>query len=199
MYKIFEKKQFRVLLAFIALLLLINLMQETYAKYVSTADASGNFTIAKWVFSINNQDVLANRDFSQVIVPVVEENNYIANGVIAPTSTAYFDITIDSTDVDVSYTENITVTRALDNTVSDLNITGYTKNSGPLINISDPEEAFISTDYDLGEQGENRYRFYFEWNDNSTEENMDNTEDTIQTVDGVAAFTVTVNFIQKAN
>ena len=59
MHRIFEKKQFRILLASISLLLLVNLIQETYAKYISSADANGNFTIAKWVFTVNNQDVLS--------------------------------------------------------------------------------------------------------------------------------------------
>lgn len=199
MRKILEKRQFRILLACISLLLLVNLMQETYAKYISTADASGSFTIAKWVFEVNDQDILANNDFSEVIVPVVEENNYIASGVIAPTGTAYFDITIDSTDVDVAYTENITVTKADDNTVSDLNIVGYKKNNGSLVSVSDPDEFSLSTDYALGDQGVNTYRFYLEWDDTPQVENMDNAEDTEQTVDGVAAFTVTLNFVQKAS
>lgn len=199
MRKIFEKRQFRILLACISLLLLVNLIQETYAKYISTADANGNFTIAKWVFEVNDQDILANSDFSNVIVPVVEDSNYIADGVIAPTGTAYFDITIDASDVDVSYTENITVTKADDNTVLDLNIVGYKKNNGPLISASDPDELTLSTDYALGTQGENTYRFYLEWNDDSKTENMDNASDTEQTVDGVAAFTVTLNFVQKAS
>ncbi len=199
MHKILEKRQFRILLACISLLLLVNLMQETYAKYISTADASGTFTIAKWVFEVNDQDILANNDFSEVIVPVVEDNNYIASGVIAPTATAYFDITINSTDVDVAYTENITVTKADGNTVSDLNIVGYKKNNGSLVSVSDPDEFTLSTDYALGDQGVNTYRFYLEWDDTPQVENMDNAEDTEQTVDGVAAFTVTLNFVQKAS
>lgn len=174
-------------------------MQETYAKYISSADATGNFTIAKWVFTVNDQDVLAENNFSEVITPVIEENNFIADGVFAPTSLAYFDVTIDSSDVDVAYTENITVARSSDNTVADLNIIGYKKNDGNIIEVAAQEEVTIATDYSLGEQGENTYRFYLEWNDNSSTENMDNVEDTAQTVDGVASFNVTLNFVQKAN
>ncbi len=199
MKKLFEKKQIRVLMACISLLLLVNLIQETYAKYISSADASGNFTIAKWVFNINNQDVLANSDFSEVVVPVLEDNDYIVDGVIAPTAKAYFEITIDSTDVDVAYTENITVTKDENNTVSDLIITGYKKNDGPLITVSDPETLTLSQEYDLGEQGTNKYTFYLEWNDDENEETMDNAMDTLQTIDGVAAFNVTVNFVQNAS
>lgn len=199
MHKIFDKRMFRILLACISLLLLVNLIQETYAKYISTADASGNFTIAKWVFNVNNQDVLANSNFSEVITPVVLENDYIADGVIAPTSIAYFEVTIDSSDVEVAYTENITVSRAQDNTVTDLNIVKYQKNDGPLIEVSDPELFTLSTVYEMGDQGENKYRFYLEWNDKENEETMDNAADTIQTIDGIASFKVSINFIQKAN
>ena len=199
MRSIFEKKQFRILLASISLLLLVNLIQETYAKYISSADATGNLTIAKWVFTVNNQDVLAESDFSRAITPIIEENDYIADGVLAPTSVAYFDVTINSADVDVAYTETLDVTRANDNTVADLDIIGYKKNDGSFVETANTEEISITTDYELGEQGENTYRFYVKWNDDVSTESMNNAEDTLQTVDGVASFNVSLNFIQKAN
>ena len=36
----------------------ITLMQDTYAKYVSSAEANATLTIARWNILINNQDIL---------------------------------------------------------------------------------------------------------------------------------------------
>ena len=108
MLNILKKRQFKLLLACISLLLLLDLIQDTYAKYISGAEATADFAIARWAFLVNSQDVLDESDFSNTIVPTFDTNANIATGVIAPTSTGYFDIEIDSSDVDVS--ENIEVT-----------------------------------------------------------------------------------------
>ena len=126
MINILQKRQFRLLLACIALLLLVNLITDTYAKYISSANANSDLTIASWAFLVNNQDVLQNADFSNTIVPVFDTNANIASGVIAPTSTGYFDITIDSSDVNLAFDETITLAQGSTNTVSDLIFTGYT-------------------------------------------------------------------------
>lgn len=197
MVKLFNNRKFRLLLAFISLLVLVDLVQDTYAKYVSSADANGNLTIARWAFTVNNQDVIANNDFSNTIVPVFDENSNISSNVIAPTSTGHFDITINSTNVDVSFNEVITLSKSNNNTVSDLVFTGYSINNGEIIEFED--ETVITSTHLLGEQNTiNTYRFYIEWKDGNDEE-MDNSQDTEATVNGTAAVNVNINFIQNAN
>ena len=197
MVKLFNNRKFRLLLAFISLLVLVDLVQDTYAKYVSSADANGNLTIARWAFTVNNQDVIANNDFSNTIVPVFDENSNISSNVIAPTSTGHFDITINSTNVDVSFNEVITLSKSNNNTVSDLVFTGYSINNGDIIEFED--ETVITNTHLLGEQNTiNTYRFYIEWKDGDNEE-MDNSQDTEATVNGTAAVNVNINFIQNAN
>lgn len=197
MVKLFNNRKFRLLLAFISLLVLVDLVQDTYAKYVSSADANGNLTIARWAFTVNNQDVIANNDFSNTIVPVFDENSNISSNVIAPTSTGHFDITINSTNVDVSFNEVITLSKSNNNTVSDLVFTGYSINNGDIIEFED--ETVITNTHLLGEQNTiNTYRFYIEWKDGDNEE-MDNSDDTEATVNGTAAVNVNINFIQNAN
>ncbi len=64
----------RMLLAAISLFLLIDLIQDTYAKYISSTNASGDFTIAKWSFLVNEQDILNSQSASNILVPVIASN-----------------------------------------------------------------------------------------------------------------------------
>ena len=82
MDKIIHNRKFKLLIACISLLLLVDLVQDTYAKYVSSADANGDFTIARWAFKVNDQDIISNQNFSNTIVPVFDSNENIKNGVI---------------------------------------------------------------------------------------------------------------------
>ena len=200
MLKLLQKRSYKLLLACISLIFLLNMIQETYAKYISSADASSNLTIAKWAFTVNEQDVLANNDFSNTIVPTFETNEHIKDGVIAPTSVGYFEITIDSSDVGVAFDEVITLTKNDTNTVSDLIFTGYKKNNGELIEIADQNTFSINTTHLLDEtQKINTYRFYIKWNDDELTQNMNNASDTQASVDGVASVNINLQFIQKAN
>ena len=198
MDKIINNRKFRLLLACISLLILVDLVQDTYAKYVSSADANTNFTIARWAFTVNNQDIIANNNFSSTITPVFDQNANISNNVIAPTSTGYFDIVIDSSNVGVSFDETITLSNAETNTITDLVFTGYQKNNGNVIAFANNQTSITETHL-LGEQTTlNTYRFFIEWTD-GTNETMDNADDTQAAIDGVAAVHVNINFIQKAS
>lgn len=197
MNQILNSRKFRLLIAVFSLIMLMDLIQDTYAKYVTSADANSNFTIARWAFTVNNQDVIANNDFSNTIVPTIDANPNISSGVIAPTSTGYFEITIDSSNVGVSFNETITLSQGESNTITDLVFTGYKVNNGELIELNNTNE--ITTEHLLGEENTiNTYKFYIEWQD-GTGETMNNENDTDASVDGVAAVKVNINFIQKAS
>ena len=197
MIKFFKSKRFRLLLACISLFLLLDMVQSTYAKYVSSASANGNFTIAKWAFLVNNQDVLSNSDFSNTITPVFPGTTHIKSGVIAPTSIGYFDVIINSTDVEVSFDEEITISSGINNTISDLVFDSYTLNGGEPIALSGSSST-ITTTHLLSDTGRvNTYRFYVKWLDGENE-NMNNVLDTEAAVDGIASINVNVRLIQRA-
>ena len=188
-------KKVYLLLALASLLLLVSVIQNTYAKYISKATANSNFTIASWNFKVNNQDINANSNFSNVIVPVFENNPNIKDNVIAPTSEGYFDINIDHSNVDVSFTEKINLNFSDTNTVSDLKITGYAINDGSIIDFNENE---ISTDCLLNDDVKiNKYRFYVTWIDNDGQ-TMQNKDDTEAAKNGNASISVSLSFIQKA-
>ena len=190
-----EKKYF-LLLALVSLFLLVNIVQKTYAKYVSSAEANANFSVAPWGFKVNNQDVIANNNFSGTIIPVFENNPNVKNGVIAPTSEGYFDIIIDSTNVDVSFTEKIELSKEENNTVSDLVITHYTVNDGDIVELTDNTITAIHNLNDTNKV--NTYRVYVKWIDGGNE-TMNNEADTNASKDGIAAVSIKLSFIQNPN
>ena len=198
MDKILKNRKFRLFLACISLLLLIDMIQDSYAKYISSAEANGNFTIARWAFMVNNQDVLNNSNFSNTIIPVFDSNPNIAANVIAPTSTGYFDVTIDSSNVGVSYDEEITLTPGTNNTVSDIIFTGYKLNNNEIVNFTNTTSPTLTTNHLLSETNKvNTYRFYIKWHDGENE-NMNNTADAEASKNGNASIKINLRYIQKA-
>ena len=180
------------LLALLALFYCVSLIQSTYAKYLSTADADTNITIARWNVLVNNQDISQNSNFSEVLEPTFTGNENIKDGVIAPTATGYFDITLDGSTTDVSFSYDISLSEADDNTVTDLKITKY-EIDGHSYTYNGP----ISGNILLNDQ--NRaltVRVYVEWVDQTDDETMTNVDDTTAANSGVAKFKVNVNVIQ---
>lgn len=197
MSKLIENKRFRLIIALISLIFLLDMVEDTYAKYISSSDAVKNFTIARWSFLVNNQDILNNNNFSNTIIPTFDANPNIASGVIAPTSTGYFDVTINSANVDVAFDEIITLSQGDNNTVSDLVFTGYKKNNDSIVSFTN--STVITTTHQKNEQNKiNTYRFYIEWKDGNGE-TLDNFDDANESKNGIASVKVNIQFVQKAN
>ena len=174
---IINNRLFRFMIAFALLCLLLGMIQSTYAKYVSSADATGKFTIAEWTFKVNNIDVVSGSNFNNTLIPTYDNNQNIKEGVIAPTSTGYFDIVVDSSRVEVSYNQTITVTVGDNNTISDLKVTGYKINNGDTVVLSNTNNT-ISTTHNLTDTNTlNTYRIFIEWYDGEGEA-MNNAADT---------------------
>jgi len=190
-------RKHRFLIAFVSLFILISIIQETYAKYLTNASANTNMTIARWNIIVNNQDILNNSDFSNGIKPVFLGSEHIADGILAPLSEGYFDIVVDATNVDVSFNQVITLSHGKDNTVSDLAITGYSVDNGSIISF-DKETTFTNEILLSDQKRIHTYRIYVKWLDGENE-TMDNEKDTEATKSGKASIKVDVSFIQKAN
>ena len=193
----FKTRKFKLLLALVSLLVLVNTIQESYAKYISSASANSNFSIAQWTFKVNDQDVLANNEFSSTIVPVVEGNEHMRDGYIAPTSTGYFDIIIDHSNVGVSYNQNLSLTPGT-NSINDLVITGYTVNDGELITFDDDDYTIDVNHYLSDNTLRDVYRFYVKWIDGEGE-SMDNAADTEASKTETSTIAINLKFIQLAN
>ena len=114
----------KVLGAFIPLCLLLCFMSNTYSRYV--ADTTGNLKIAfaQWQILVNNDDITNNTTSSVVLNPIIEKNEYVENNKLAPSSTGYFDISIDPTNVDVAFNYEITL-QVVNENIPDLIISKY--------------------------------------------------------------------------
>lgn len=189
------KNKIKFFIALISLVYCISLIQDTYAKYVSSASGNATMSIARWNILVNDTDIKNNSNFTNTITPVFEGNENIANNVIAPTSTGYFDIVLDGANADVSfnYTINLDVDETSD--VSDLVIEKYTIGSDSTEYTYD---GTISNNIILTDVNKTiSYRFYVTWNDSETA-SMDNVGDTLA-AGGEAKIAVSINFIQLKN
>ncbi len=190
-------KKFNLLIAFVSLLMCLTFIQDTYAKYVNNISGEANLTIARWKILVNDEDITTGSLAQEVITPVFSGTDYIKSDVIAPTSTGYFDIIIDSKDTDVSFNYTITANASLESSVTDLVTTGYSINDGEVINFENYNENITGTiDYNTADV--TTIRVYVMWND-SDSNNMDNNADTIAatTDESKALLNVSLSFIQN--
>lgn len=117
------------IIASLSLICSILTIKETYSKYITSAEGNANLSIASWKIKINDQNILSNTSITNTINPIFEGNENVTDGYIAPKSKGYFDIIIDTTNVDVSY-EYIVNTRVSEkSSVKDLIVTGYSINN----------------------------------------------------------------------
>lgn len=188
------KQKIAFFVALMSLFYCISLMQSTYAKYLTTASANTDITIARWNILVNDQDVTEESDFSTTISPTFVGTDYIREGVIAPTATGYFDIIIDGTNTDVSFNYEISITPSTYSTVTDLVISSYELDN---VEYTYDESSQLTDRFAYDDENKvHTYRIFVEWNDDELTEDMDNTEDVLASSSGSAAFDINVNLIQ---
>src|SRR5574344_2077421 len=173
-------KKFNVLLACTALLLSLLIIQDTYAKYLTEANGTTDMSIARWRILVNNQDIRDNSNISQVITPNFIQNEHIASNIIAPTSQGYFDIIIDCSAADVSFSYNIVTTTNTNSSVSDIKVTGYSKNGGTIVPMTNSTDPINETVLHSSNTNTIQLRIYIEWDDSQTA-SMNNQADTAAT------------------
>lgn len=165
------------LLACIALLFVVLVVTDTYSKYLTEATGTTDIAIARWRILVNGQDIRNNNDVSQVITPVLYQDENIANNIIAPRSKGYFDISIDCKDADVSFEYQINISPNQNSSVSDLIATGYSIDGNETIDLNRGDnitkQVLLSSNTETID-----IRVYIEWDDTSENATMDNEADT---------------------
>lgn len=121
----FVSKKIKLLLFLLCLVVLISTVNTTYSRYASSSTGTVTTDFARWQIFINSQNVTENYGSSLTFTPVIEENANIAANKIAPTSTGYFDIAINPTAVDVSFTYDISLSPVEGSLLTDIVITNY--------------------------------------------------------------------------
>ena len=184
------------LIACIALLFVVLVVSDTYSKYLTEASGTTDIAIARWRILVNGQDIRNNADVSQVITPVLYHDNNIADNILAPRSTGYFDILIDCRDADVSFEYEIDISPNEDSSVTDLVATGYSINGGTTTSLARGDT--ITNQVLLSSNTQTiSIRVYIEWDDISQNATMDNDDDTQATKSGDdAKLDVNLSFTQ---
>lgn len=184
------------LLACIALLFVVLVVIDTYSKYLTEASGTTDIAIARWRILVNGQDIRNNSDVSQVITPVLYHDNNIADNILAPRSTGYFDIVIDCRDADVSFEYEIDISPNEDSSVTDLIATGYSIDGGATTNLARGDT--ITNQVLLSSNTQTiSIRVYIEWDDVSQNATMNNEDDTNATKSGDdAKLDVNLSFTQ---
>ncbi len=203
LYKIGIEKIF-IAFGAIASLVGVGILTYTYSKYVTGTSGNASVRIARWNLTVNNQDIVNNNNFSSVISPVFPGNSNISSGVIAPTAEGYFDIVIDGSNTDVSFSYTITTSDNANSAVSDLVLSGYSIDGGERQDVSSTNGQISITNSILYNDVDKNVslRVYFMWNDDSDNgAEMDNDDDTDATknTNNRALLNVNVTFVQLAN
>lgn len=171
----------KLLIVCFMLIILVSLMSNTFSKYVSSADGDLNVSFAKWQILVNNLDISEATNSEILFVPVIDSNNEVEENSVAPSSSGYFDIAIDPSNVALSFNYNITFSIENDD-IPDLIISEYA-----ILPVDDSPIEKISLDNNIIEKDmiydpENPFkpftiRLFFKWYEGENEL-MDDLADT---------------------
>lgn len=117
-------KKVRFIIVLMSFSVCLCFMSTTYSRYVADATSNLEVLFAKWQILVNDKDVTTSTESNITFVPVMEENDYTDSNTIAPASKGYFDITIDPSNVDVSFKYTINLAIA-NKDMPDLMVTKY--------------------------------------------------------------------------
>ncbi len=171
----------KLLIVCFMLIILVSLMSNTFSKYVSSADGDLNVSFAKWQILVNNLDISEAANSEILFVPVIDSNNEVEENSVAPSSSGYFDIAIDPSNVALSFNYNISFSIENDD-IPDLMISEYA-----ILPVDDSPIEKISLDTNIIEKDmiydpENPFkpftiRLFFKWYEGENEL-MDDLADT---------------------
>ena len=117
-------KKFKLLIVIFCLAISFSLISNTYSRYVASSEGNVEVSFAKWEILVNNTDITNSNSSSITFNPTIEPNNNVAAGKMAPSSTGYFDVQIDPSNVDVSFKYKIDLDIDSED-IPDLMITKY--------------------------------------------------------------------------
>lgn len=191
-------KKFKLLIVIFCLAISFSLISNTYSRYVASSEGNVEVSFAKWEILVNNTDITNNTSSSITFNPTIEHSNNVADGKLAPSSTGYFDIQIDPSNVDVSFKYKIDLDIDSED-IPDLMITKY---------------AILDQNYSVGDeltynQLNNGYientvtynnnlqpftvRVFFEWYEGVNEQMNDATDTAIGENADSESFTINAN------
>ncbi len=191
-------KKLLILVVLILILIAIVLFSQIYAKYLSSAQGNTQVSVARWNILVNNLSIKNNTDITSAITPVFPGTEHISSNIIAPTAEGYFDLNLDYTDADVSFTYEITTSVSEQSSVKDLVTTGYSIDGGEKVSFDNYNQTITDTISLSSENKQRTVRIYVLWNDDTETAEMSNSDDTTATVsNNPAILNVNVSFTQS--
>lgn len=170
----------------------IYLCQSTWAKYRKKVQQNVDISLASWNIKINNESIAGKSTISGNVTPVFEKSEYVAENVLAPGVTGYFDINIDASDVDVSFSYLLNTKVNDSDLYPDIIAYGYIldpDNNSDIIDI--PDNGITGTV--VHNTSSTKLRIYIKWDD-SENNTMDNAKDTALAISN-STLTMNATFI----
>ena len=180
----------KILIFLLLFLICLFLFQEAYAKYRKFATVNVNNTVANWNIKINNEDIRNKTTLTNNITPTINSDVNVNANVLAPGSSGYFDVTIDATNADVSFTYEITIGSLNSSTIEDLVIDSYAVND--FTNVQTISNDTVSGNI-VHNTASTAIRVFFSWVDDGTD-TMTNQDDTAAATGGTANADILVSF-----
>ncbi len=178
-----RKNKLRVLeiLCIISLLFTIFSIRRTYARYFEKVDTTYQTHIKRWLIKINDLNIHEAKSLSEVVQPVLVENENMNNNTLVPGRTGYFDMMIDYTYVDLAFKYEFSIEQLNETQLKDFEIYGYEIVDGDKSTVTETKQikGVIDPDKDLNSANEKKrdIRILFRWNDGDGSI-MDNKLDT---------------------
>lgn len=161
------------ILCLISLIITTLSIRSTYAKYYEKMNTTYATTIKKWMIQVNENDILE-KELTAIMEPTFINDENITDNVLVPGRIGYFDLSIDYTYVDVSFTINFEIEQLNETKLPDFEVYGYSEDEGESI----VQTTDFSQNIDVtNETKEKPMRIYFRWNDDEGN-NMDDEADT---------------------
>lgn len=189
-----SKKLFKLILLLLIVTILFLIIRSTYSKYITNDVKDADFNISNWHIlvndlDINNEDQI--KEFSETLKLNYMKNENVAENVIVPGSTGYFDIAIESTGTEIPFKYEVSI----DNSkleFQDFKISSYSISNDIDLTSSDADKLLFDSKEDIDptessvtgiiEPAENvtdtlinNIRFYVKWYD--VDSNIENYND----------------------
>lgn len=179
-YTIKNKKRIKQFIFLYSILVIFFVMYSTLAKYEDTSEGYTKIAVANWKIALNGKELTSSSNTltdSITLIPTTDENgNDLTTDIdentpikIKPGQTGYFDIKIDPTGTEVSFSYQVSLDLMNSVLPRGLNISSYSLDGGTTSNML-PENKTVSNTVLLGNNGifidsdVQRIRYYWSWN-----------------------------------
>ena len=172
---------FLEILCIISLLITMLSIQRTYARYFEMVDTTYDTHIKRWLIKVNSHNIHEEQTLTEVMQPVLVEDENRNSNVLVPGGTGYFDMVLDYNYVDVAFQYEFSIEQLNTNQLADFELYGYEIIDGDTSTVTETNElkGVIDPETDVNSAGEKirEVRFLFRWNDGDGS-TMNNQADT---------------------